>query len=64
MSVSSVTVRTPPVPPSVVVVGAGPRGTGFLERIAANARSLYDGLPLDSPSRGPVSAGCRADLAP
>ncbi|MFE3827570.1 FAD/NAD(P)-binding protein [Streptomyces sp. NPDC059092] len=40
-------VRTPPVTPSVVVVGAGPRGTGFLERIAANAPSLYGGLPLD-----------------
>ncbi|MFD3910181.1 FAD/NAD(P)-binding protein [Streptomyces sp. NPDC058603] len=47
MPVSSVTVRTPSVTPAVVVVGTGPRGTGFLERIAANARSLYDGLPLD-----------------
>ncbi|MEW1723778.1 FAD/NAD(P)-binding protein [Streptomyces sp. NPDC093109] len=33
--------------PSVVVVGAGPRGTGFLERIAANAGSLYAGRRLD-----------------
>ncbi|MFC9425197.1 FAD/NAD(P)-binding protein [Streptomyces sp. NPDC056987] len=40
-------VRTPPATPSVVIVGAGPRGTGFLERIAANAPSLYGGLPLD-----------------
>lgn len=47
MPVSSDTVRNPLLTPSVVVVGAGPRGTGFLERIAANARSLYDGLPLD-----------------
>ncbi|MFE4640879.1 FAD/NAD(P)-binding protein [Streptomyces sp. NPDC056730] len=47
MPVSSVTVRTPSMTPAVVVVGTGPRGTGFLERIAANARSLYDGLPLD-----------------
>ncbi|MFE2943609.1 FAD/NAD(P)-binding protein [Streptomyces sp. NPDC059255] len=39
--------RTPPATPSVVIVGAGPRGTGFLERIAANAPSLYGGLPLD-----------------
>ncbi|MGW2259474.1 FAD/NAD(P)-binding protein [Streptomyces sp. NPDC001780] len=51
MPVSSDTVRTSPAresaAPTVVVIGAGPRGTGFLERIAANARSLYDGLPLD-----------------
>ncbi|MEV7867041.1 FAD/NAD(P)-binding protein [Streptomyces sp. NPDC088124] len=40
-------VRIPPATPSVVIVGAGPRGTGFLERIAANAPSLYGGLPLD-----------------
>ncbi|MCX4551976.1 FAD/NAD(P)-binding domain-containing protein [Streptomyces sp. NBC_01500] len=33
--------------PSVVVVGAGPRGTGFLERLAANAPSLYGNQPLD-----------------
>lgn len=32
---------------SVVIVGAGPRGTGLLERIAANAAELYDGTPLD-----------------
>ncbi|AXG77109.1 FAD/NAD(P)-binding protein [Streptomyces paludis] len=35
------------VTPSLVVIGAGPRGTGFLERIAANARSLYAGRRLD-----------------
>lgn len=33
--------------PSLVVVGAGPRGTGLLERIAANAAELYGGRPLD-----------------
>ncbi|MFF1420402.1 FAD/NAD(P)-binding protein [Streptomyces sp. NPDC058280] len=47
MPVSSHSVRNPPVTPSVVVVGAGPRGTGFLERLAANAPSLYGDLPLD-----------------
>ncbi|WP_030624605.1 FAD/NAD(P)-binding protein [Streptomyces sclerotialus] len=33
--------------PSLVIVGAGPRGTGLLERIAANAAELYAGRPLD-----------------
>ncbi|WP_190034749.1 FAD/NAD(P)-binding protein [Streptomyces fructofermentans] len=33
--------------PSLVIVGAGPRGVGFLERIAANAPELYDGQGLD-----------------
>ncbi|MFE5245356.1 MULTISPECIES: FAD/NAD(P)-binding protein [unclassified Streptomyces] len=33
--------------PTLVVIGAGPRGTGVVERIAANAAELYDGLPLD-----------------
>ncbi|MCW7942976.1 adenylate cyclase [Streptomyces hygroscopicus] len=32
---------------SLVIVGAGPRGTGLLERIAANAPELYAGSPLD-----------------
>ncbi|MGW2081751.1 FAD/NAD(P)-binding protein, partial [Streptomyces sp. NPDC001939] len=32
--------------PSLVIVGAGPRGTGVLERIAANAAE-YAGLELD-----------------
>lgn len=32
---------------SVVIVGAGPRGTGLIERIAANAPELYDGSGLD-----------------
>ncbi|RVU25145.1 FAD/NAD(P)-binding protein [Streptomyces antnestii] len=33
--------------PSLVIVGAGPRGTGVLERIAANAPGLYPDLELD-----------------
>ncbi|MFF4016686.1 FAD/NAD(P)-binding protein [Streptomyces sp. NPDC001843] len=33
--------------PSLVIVGAGPRGTGLLERIAANAPELYAGTGLD-----------------
>ncbi|MFF2923868.1 FAD/NAD(P)-binding protein [Streptomyces celluloflavus] len=33
--------------PSVVIVGAGPRGTGLVERIAANAAELYGDRPLD-----------------
>ncbi|MEU7009552.1 FAD/NAD(P)-binding protein [Streptomyces sp. NPDC046332] len=42
--------RLPPDPParrSLVIVGAGPRGTGVLERIAANAPELYGGPGLD-----------------
>ncbi|MFF9897436.1 FAD/NAD(P)-binding protein [Streptomyces longispororuber] len=33
--------------PSLVIVGAGPRATGLLERIAANASALYGGAHLD-----------------
>ncbi|MFF4700607.1 FAD/NAD(P)-binding protein [Streptomyces chattanoogensis] len=33
--------------PSVVIVGAGPRGTGLVERIAANAPELHPDQPLD-----------------
>ncbi|WP_406098380.1 FAD/NAD(P)-binding protein [Streptomyces sp. NBC_01013] len=33
--------------PTLAVIGAGPRGTGLVERIAANAPSLYGGRPLD-----------------
>ncbi|MEV0093117.1 FAD/NAD(P)-binding protein [Streptomyces sp. NPDC050738] len=33
--------------PSIVVIGAGPRGTGFLERLAANAPELYGDRELD-----------------
>ncbi|MFF4955201.1 FAD/NAD(P)-binding protein [Streptomyces chattanoogensis] len=36
-----------PARPSVVIVGAGPRGTGLVERIAANAPELYPDRPLD-----------------
>ncbi|MGV4924618.1 FAD/NAD(P)-binding protein [Streptomyces sp. BHT-5-2] len=36
-----------PARPSVVIVGAGPRGTGVLERIAANAPELWGDAPLD-----------------
>ncbi|MFE1774637.1 FAD/NAD(P)-binding protein [Streptomyces sp. NPDC059008] len=32
---------------SLVIVGAGPRGTGVLERLAANLPSLYGDRPLD-----------------
>jgi len=33
--------------PSLVIVGGGPRGTGLIERIAANAPELYAGSGLD-----------------
>ncbi|MEV4942572.1 FAD/NAD(P)-binding protein [Streptomyces zaomyceticus] len=33
--------------PSIVIVGAGPRGTGFLERLAANLPEVYGDDPLD-----------------
>ncbi|MFC3577352.1 FAD/NAD(P)-binding protein [Streptomyces yaanensis] len=33
--------------PSLVIVGVGPRGTGLLERIAANAPNLYAASELD-----------------
>ncbi|MEU9383579.1 FAD/NAD(P)-binding protein [Streptomyces sp. NPDC048279] len=33
--------------PRLVIVGAGPRGAGLLERIAANAPELYAGTGLD-----------------
>ncbi|MCX5389814.1 FAD/NAD(P)-binding domain-containing protein [Streptomyces sp. NBC_00094] len=38
---------TRPSTPSLVIVGAGPRGTGFLERLAANLPELYGDAPLD-----------------
>ncbi|MFC5803524.1 FAD/NAD(P)-binding protein [Streptomyces formicae] len=47
--------RTPR--PSVVVVGAGPRGTGFLERLAANLPALYQDLELDIHLVDPFPAG-------
>ncbi|MFK0265799.1 FAD/NAD(P)-binding protein [Streptomyces angustmyceticus] len=36
-----------PARPSVVIVGAGPRGTGLVERIAANVPELLGDRPLD-----------------
>ncbi|MEU1135049.1 FAD/NAD(P)-binding protein [Streptomyces sp. NPDC005900] len=36
-----------PARASLVIVGAGPRGTGVLERLAANAPELYGGPGLD-----------------
>ncbi|MEU1486092.1 FAD/NAD(P)-binding protein [Streptomyces sp. NPDC005752] len=33
--------------PVLVVIGGGPRGTGVIERIAANAAELYGDRPLD-----------------
>ncbi|MFF9349794.1 FAD/NAD(P)-binding protein [Streptomyces sp. NPDC014734] len=33
--------------PVLVVIGAGPRGTGLIERIAANAPEVYGDRPLD-----------------
>ncbi|MEU3984933.1 FAD/NAD(P)-binding protein [Streptomyces sp. NPDC026672] len=36
-----------PVRAQLVIVGAGPRGAGLIERIAANAPELYDGTGLD-----------------
>jgi uncharacterized NAD(P)/FAD-binding protein YdhS len=44
---SSSTLATSAARPSLVIVGAGPRGTGLIERIAANAPELYAGSGLD-----------------
>ncbi|MFB8027930.1 MULTISPECIES: FAD/NAD(P)-binding protein [unclassified Streptomyces] len=33
--------------PTIVVIGGGPRGTGVIERLAANAAELYGDRPLD-----------------
>ncbi|MFC9702792.1 FAD/NAD(P)-binding protein [Streptomyces sp. NPDC056943] len=46
MSPAPSTSPAPPTP-SIVIVGAGPRGTGFLERLAANLPELYGDGPLD-----------------
>lgn len=43
--------------PSVVVIGGGPRGTGVIERIAANAGELYGGQRLDIHLVDPYPAG-------
>ncbi|MEU5769241.1 FAD/NAD(P)-binding protein [Streptomyces asoensis] len=37
----------PDAPATLVIVGAGPRGTGLIERIAANAPELYAGPGLE-----------------
>ncbi|MFC9862934.1 MULTISPECIES: FAD/NAD(P)-binding protein [unclassified Streptomyces] len=37
----------PTATPSLVIIGGGPRGTGVIERIAANAAGLYPGGRLD-----------------
>ncbi|MFG2873148.1 FAD/NAD(P)-binding protein [Streptomyces sp. NPDC048338] len=42
---------------ALVIVGAGPRGTGLLERIAANLPELYDDRPLDVHLVDPHPAG-------
>ncbi|MFE5487191.1 FAD/NAD(P)-binding protein [Streptomyces sp. NPDC056527] len=42
---------------SVVIVGAGPRGTGLLERLAANLPELYGDRPLDVHLVDPHPAG-------
>ncbi|MEV6047215.1 MULTISPECIES: FAD/NAD(P)-binding protein [Streptomyces] len=42
---------------SLVVVGAGPRGTGFLERLAASLPLLYGDEPLDIHLVDPHPAG-------
>ncbi|MFD3820400.1 FAD/NAD(P)-binding protein [Streptomyces rubiginosohelvolus] len=43
--------------PSIVVIGGGPRGTGVIERIAANAAELYGDRPLDLHVVDPHPAG-------
>lgn len=42
---------------SLVVIGAGPRATGLIERIAANAPLLYEGSELDVHLVDPFPAG-------
>lgn len=53
---------------SLVIVGAGPRGTGLIERIAANAPELYGGSGLDIHLVDPHPPGAgriwRADQSP
>ncbi|WP_327269963.1 FAD/NAD(P)-binding protein [Streptomyces sp. NBC_01218] len=43
--------------PTLVIIGAGPRGTGLIERIAANAAELYAGERLDIHLVDPHPAG-------
>ncbi len=41
---------------TLVIVGAGPRGTGLIERIAANAPELYDSSGAEG-AEGPDGSG-------
>ncbi|MFF5365149.1 FAD/NAD(P)-binding protein [Streptomyces scabiei] len=54
--------------PSLVIVGAGPRATGLIERIAANAGALYAGAGFDIHLVDPHPPGAgriwRADQSP
>ncbi|MER5769452.1 FAD/NAD(P)-binding protein [Streptomyces sp. NPDC001985] len=54
--------------PALAVIGAGPRGTGFLERLAANAHEVYGDRPLDihliDPHRPGPGRIWRADQSP
>ncbi|MFE7842289.1 FAD/NAD(P)-binding protein [Streptomyces sp. NPDC057474] len=54
--------------PSLVIVGAGPRGTGLIERIAANAGELHAGVGFDIHLVDPYPPGAgriwRADQSP
>ncbi|MDX3668534.1 FAD/NAD(P)-binding protein [Streptomyces europaeiscabiei] len=54
--------------PSLVIVGAGPRGTGLIERIAANAGESYAGACFDIHLVDPHPPGAgriwRADQSP
>ncbi|MFI1191402.1 FAD/NAD(P)-binding protein [Streptomyces californicus] len=54
--------------PGLVVIGGGPRGTGVIERIAANAGELYGDAPLDLHVVDPHPPGggriWRADQSP
>ncbi|MBZ3902697.1 FAD/NAD(P)-binding protein [Streptomyces griseiscabiei] len=54
--------------PSLVIVGAGPRGTGLVERLAANAGALYAGAGFDIHLVDPHAPGAgriwRADQSP
>ncbi|MEU2429677.1 FAD/NAD(P)-binding protein [Streptomyces sp. NPDC007861] len=47
--------RTPS--PSVVIVGAGPRGTGLLEQLAANIPAVYQDPEIDVHLVDPFPAG-------
>lgn len=67
-SASSSHFATLPSRPSLVIVGAGPRGTGVIERIAANAGEPYAGAGFDIHLVDPHPPGAgriwRADQSP